>query len=59
MGFIRTIDASIPHKCDKPSKDFGVGTIWECDECKQQYKLVLGLNNYHKFWVKLWFRRSN
>lgn len=50
-----------PHECQLPGQQqYRPGTIWECDDCGQQYKLV---DKYHKSyrsyeWKALWFARK-
>jgi hypothetical protein len=57
MGFIKVVDK----KCDcnfRPNaQQYGAGTIWECEYCKQQWKIVY--DDYARypdppnFWRKL------
>ena len=42
MAILKKVEPRGDHRCDKPSdpqKRYGRGTIWECDECGNQFRL--------------------
>lgn len=41
----------LPCECKAPCGDnYGIGTIWECEECKKQYELVFHYRESGKYW---------
>lgn len=73
MGFVKIVKKEdeyklgCPQHCPKPDpNDYGLGTIWDCDECKARW--VLGkrfsggwdiYGNAHPHFYRVWFQPKN
>ena len=52
MGYIR-----IKHRCYPPWVN-GDGDIWECDECRRQWKSIAYVDGVGGYWSKTLWRRK-
>lgn len=59
MAILKNIQPMGNHCCEtpkNPEKEYGAGTIWECDVCKRQAKLV---RDYRDGWTWQWLLPEN
>lgn len=60
MGWL--IKSPTPHSCPRPSETarnnggYDIGSLWQCDECSQVWKLVAG--EYGEYFLKISARRA-
>jgi hypothetical protein len=59
MGIVKAVFPKGSHVCQtpkNPEKQYGFGTVWECDECGKQAKLE---NNQREGWIWVWLVRKD